>query len=114
MPLTESELESKLRNVKLSVHEALSKKELTSSEYIKTICNLLAKEKVIEGDYWRSDDIIIHVAAALHQKLKLKRYYGFKNEYVCLEEVNLSEEANQDIKRYHEVKEKVRDYLQKK
>jgi|GEM_PF-4780311 len=109
-PLDPKTLEQKLKKVKEEVSKIVSLRELTSGEYIKIVCDLLAKENLID-DSNKISEFTIHVLSNLATKLGLKRFQGFSSDYMYCKGVKLSEETKEDIKKYADVKKSIEAYL---
>jgi len=104
-----------LRNVKEKLIEQLSEGELETSQYYENAYKLFLKEGIVQGPYEDATrDVSIRLAVGLLQKLPAEEYWGIEKAYISLDEERLSTEAQEDLRKYYEFKNKTRDYLRQK
>lgn len=107
-------LDEKFRRVKEKLIKKLAYRELEEQEYWKAVYQCLFEEGVVEGPFENSTkEVAIRLATKLVHKLPAKEYWGLEKRYVALNRAKLSKEAQDDLRKYYELKSGAKDHLKK-
>ncbi|MCK4429304.1 MAG: hypothetical protein KAU95_02930 [Candidatus Aenigmarchaeota archaeon] len=111
--------EEAFRRVKEKLRDKLGERELEQNQYWQTayqyLCEegILDEEGIVEGSYDDSNnwEVGIRLAAGLKRKIPAMDYWGLEKRYVCREDMELSPEAQEDLKKFYELEKSTEEYL---